>query len=299
MIRPPQLQQGNSIGMIAPGRKVSRQDVEASLSIFQSWGLQVKLASNLFSEAHSYLAGTDEQRKLDFQSMLDDPSISAIICARGGYGSSRFVDELNFDSLKANPKWIVGFSDVTAIHLKLFSLGIQSIHATMPILFSQPQSNTSVENLRRVLFGEGSSIETIGQPKNKGGTALGQIIGGNLSLIVDSLGTSSEPDTIGKILVIEEIDEYRYKVDRMMNHLKRAGKLSGLAGLVVGHMTDIKDSTLPFGESEEEIILQHTREFSYPIALHFPIGHENPNLAWKHGANAKLEINQNLASLSF
>jgi muramoyltetrapeptide carboxypeptidase len=299
MIRPPQLQQGDTIGLVAPGRKVSQPDVAASLSVFASWGLQVKLAPNLFSEDHAYLAGTDQQRLEDFQLMMEDPSVSAIICARGGYGSSRFVDHLDFSALRNAPKWIVGFSDVTAIHLKLFSLGIQSIHATMPILFSQAQSKGSVDKLREVLFGESSSIASPGHPKNKTGTVSGQIIGGNLSLIVDSLGTSSEPDTEGKILVVEEIDEYRYRIDRMMNHLKRAGKLKGLAGLVVGHMTDIKDSTLPFGETEEEIVLHHTQGSHYPIAFQFPIGHENPNLAWKHGATVELVVDQRQTSLSF
>jgi len=278
---------------------VSFQNIEASIAAFQYWGLQVQLADNLFSEKHSYLAGTDAERLSDFQQLINDPKIKAIICARGGYGSSRFIDQIDFSPLRENPKWIVGFSDVTALHLKLFKLGIQSIHGTMPILFSKPESVNSIQGLFEVLFGQKNNIEFSASPENKTGKVSGQVIGGNLSLIIDSLGTSSEPDTTKKILVIEEIDEYRYKIDRMMNQLKRSGKLASLSGLIIGYFTDILDSELSFGETPEEIILHHVSEYSFPIAFRFPSGHENPNLAWQHGGEATLIVEKEKSLLQF
>lgn len=290
MIKPPFLKPGDTIGIAAPGRKVSFQNIEAAITAFQYWGLKVKLADNLFSENHSYLAGTDAERMSDFQQLINDPAINAIVCARGGYGSSRFIDQIDFSPLQKNPKWFVGFSDVTAFHLKLFQLGIQSIHGTMPILFSKPESDKSIQGLFEVLFGQKNNIEFPVSPENKPGKATGQVIGGNLSLIIDSLATSSEPDTTQKILVIEEVDEYRYKIDRMLNHLKRSGKLESLSGLIIGHFTDILDTELSFGETPEEIILHHVREYSYPVAFRFPSGHENPNLSWQHGGEATLVV---------
>lgn len=297
MIQPSFLQRGDTIGIAAPGRKVPSEIIQKSLTTFQSWGVQVRLATHLFSENHSYLAGTDNERLSDFQELINDPSVKAIVCARGGYGSSRFVDQLDFSPLKKTPKWIAGFSDVTSFHLKLLSLNIESIHGTMPILFAKPESSESVESLRKILFGEQQSLECSGSEKNRAGTATGEVIGGNLSLIIDSLGTSSEPDTTGKILVIEEVDEYRYKIDRMMNQLRRAGKLTPLAGLVVGHLTDIMDTELSFGETAEEIILHAVRNYQFPVAFNFPVGHENPNLAWRHGHAATLHVGKEKSTL--
>ncbi|HEY3405090.1 MAG TPA: LD-carboxypeptidase [Ohtaekwangia sp.] len=299
MIKPPFLKPGDTIGIAAPGRKVSFQNIEAAITAFQYWGLKVKLADNLFSENHSYLAGTDAERMSDFQQLINDPAINAIVCARGGYGSSRFIDQIDFSPLQKNPKWFVGFSDVTAFHLKLFQLGIQSIHGTMPILFSKPESDKSIQGLFEVLFGQKNNIEFPVSPENKPGKATGQVIGGNLSLIIDSLATSSEPDTTQKILVIEEVDEYRYKIDRMLNHLKRSGKLESLSGLIIGHFTDILDTELSFGETPEEIILHHVREYSYPVAFRFPSGHENPNLSWQHGGEATLVVEKERSLLQF
>lgn len=298
MISPPPIKPGDTIGITAPGRKVSPEIIQESLATFQSWGVHVRLATNLFSNNHSYLAGTDRERLSDFQELINDISVNAILCARGGYGSSRFIDQLDFSPLKANPKWIVGFSDVTALHLKLYSLGIESIHATMPVLFSKPDAVDSVASLKKILFGKGQSIEATAHEKNRPGNTSGELIGGNLSLILDSLGTSSEPDMAGKILVIEEVDEYRYKIDRMMNQLKRSGKLASLAGLVVGHLTDITDTELSFGETAEAIILNAVRDYQFPVAFNFPTGHENPNLAWRHGHPASLHIGEEKSVLS-
>jgi muramoyltetrapeptide carboxypeptidase len=263
----------------------------------QSWGTEVVHAPNLFSNAHEYLAGTDAERLNDLQQSVDDPEIKAIICARGGYGTTRILDKIDFSFLLKNPKWIVGFSDVTALHLRLAKLGINSIHGTMPILFGQQDSRQSVESLWATLKGDQPQISAAPDSNNKHGQATGPIIGGNLSLIVDAIGTPSDPDTEGKILVLEEIDEYTYKIDRMLMHLKRSGKLDRLAGLIIGHMTDIKEPELPFGQSIKEIVLEKTSTHQFPIAFNFPIGHENPNLAWVHGAFMTLTVTANGSQL--
>ena len=299
MIKPSFLKRGDKVGIVAPGRKVKLSDVESSVNTFEAWGLEVVLAKNLFSADHSYLAGTDEQRCSDFQTMLDDDSIKTIICARGGYGSTRILDQLDFSSFLKNPKWVAGFSDITAFHLKLSKLDVASIHSTMPILFSKVDSADSVESLRKILFGERQNFLVNQQVSNRFGKATGELIGGNLSLLVDSIGTTSDPEMKDKILVIEEIDEYLYKVDRMMVQLKRAGKLHELRGLIVGHMTDIKDTELAFGESVADIILNHTSSFQFPIAFSFPIGHENPNLAWIRGAVAQLDVKEGQSTLTY
>lgn len=297
MITPPLIKHGDTIGIVAPGRKVSMEDIERAKNIFRTWGLEVASSVHLHSENHSYLAARDPERLEDLQAMINDPSLRAIISARGGYGTTRILDELDFTPLFKNQKWIIGFSDITALHLKLFKLGIKSIHGTMPILFLNGESSPSVESLRKCLIGEAPSITALPNAHNRSGKVTAPIIGGNLSLIVDSIGTAADPDTNGKILILEEIDEYLYKVDRMIMHLKRAGKLDNLAGLVVGHMTDIKDLKLPFGESIEEIISNKVQHLKYPIAFNFPIGHEDPNMAWIHGSVMTLNVNDTGAQL--
>jgi muramoyltetrapeptide carboxypeptidase len=190
------------------------------------------------------------------------------------------------------PKWIIGFSDVTALHLRLNRLGCESLHGIMPLLFTKSNASTSIESLEQMLFNSPKNLSASSNRFNREGTAIGELIGGNLSLIVDSIGTNSDPDTAGKILVIEEIEEYKYKLDRMMTHLKRSGKLKDLTGMVVGHMTDILDTKNPFGEEIEEIILNSVKEYQFPVAFNFSTGHDFPNLAWRSGAKVKLNVAQ-------
>jgi muramoyltetrapeptide carboxypeptidase len=299
MIAAAPLRKNDTVGIVAPGRKIKKDELDAAIKVIDTWGLTTVVAENVFSNKHSYLAGVDEERLKDFQNLIDDPNVKAIICARGGYGSTRILDQINFEPLLKNPKWIVGFSDITAIHLKLFSMGLQSIHGTMPVLFARSDSKESVEHLRKVLFGEQNTIEAEKNKSNRAGKCQGQTIGGNLSLIVDSLATKTELDTVGKILILEEIDEYSYRLDRMMTQLKRAGKLENLAGLIIGHFTDVKDTEIKFGESFEEIILQAVKQYDYPVGFGFPIGHENPNLAWKHGGDANLIVDDARSTLSY
>jgi len=298
MIRPRFLTHGNKVGIVAPGRKVSRKDIESAIAIISSWGLKVELPPNLYGIDHGYLASRDEGRLSDFQKMINDPEVAAIICARGGYGTTRILDKLDFQPLSISPKWIVGFSDITALHLKLNALRIESIHATMPILFSKQDSPSSVGSLREILFGTESPINGQSNKNNKYGSATAEVIGGNLSLLVDSLSTLGEANFSEKILIVEEIDEYLYKIDRMFTHLMRAGKLSGLRGLVVGHFSDIKDTTPGFGETVEEIILDKVGKFGYPVAFGFPIGHENPNLAWRNGSTMTFTVDSSGSTLA-
>jgi muramoyltetrapeptide carboxypeptidase len=290
MVQPDFLLPGDTIGIIALGRKIDHASVQASIDIFNTHGFSIRVGKNLFTQSHSYFSGSDQERKEDLQLFLDDPSVKAIVCARGGYGTTRIIDQLDFSTFIRHPKWICGFSDVTALHLKLHSLGVKSIHSTMPVLFSKRESQSSVESLIALLKGNAQVIQAVASSWNRAGDATAPLVGGNLSLIADSLGTSSEIETEGKILLIEEVDEYFYKIDRMMVQLKRAKKFHGLAALVVGYMTDIKETELPFGETFYDIVLHHTSEFDFPIAFNFPFGHENPNLGWVQGGTGMLSV---------
>ena len=293
------LSKGDLIGITAPAGKIKSERLTTAVSVLESWGLRIELSKHIFSEAHGYFSGTDQERSQDFQNMLDDPKIKAIICARGGYGTTRFIDQLDFTSFLKFPKWIVGFSDITALHLRLHQLGFESIHSVMPIQFPKPEHKESIESLGKTLFGETVQLEAKASESNRLGSATGQVIGGNLTLLIDLLGTTTNIDTKGKILIIEEVGEYKYKLDRMFTHLKRANKLSQLAGLIIGHMTDINDAEGSFGQNVEEIILDKVKEFNYPVAFNFPIGHEAPNLAWRHGATGTLNVSNDISRLTF
>lgn len=299
MILPPRLKDGDKIGIVAPSRRISPAQIDPALVVLTSWGLTPSVGNYLFSSSHSYLAGSDEERRKDFQQMIDDPEITAIFCARGGYGSTRIIDDIDFSSLVKHPKWIVGFSDITAFHLRLQQIGIASIHGTMPIFFGKEEAQSSVESIRAILFDGKCEIDCPPNGFNRAGRCEAAVIGGNLSLIVDSLNTPSEPDTDNKILVLEEVDEYYYKVDRMLTQLRRAGKLKKLAGLIIGHMTDMKDSDLAFGETVQDIILHAVRDYAYPVAFSFPSGHNNPNHAWIEGGTATLDVGVGGVKLSY
>ncbi len=289
MIRPTPLKAGDRVGIVATARRIKSEDVEAAVRVLEGWGLAVTLSPHLYNSSHSYLAGTDEERISALQQFLDGPELKAIFCARGGYGTTRIIDELDFRAFVNNPKWIVGYSDITSLHLKISALGIESIHGTMPIMFGRDDVASSLHALRQLLFGEPQAPTARQSSFNKPGKGTGQLTGGNLSLLADSIGTSHELETKGKILILEEVDEFMYRIDRMVVQLKRAGKLDALAGLAVGHFSDIKDSE-SFGETVEEIIRYHTRELSYPIGFNFPIGHIHPNEAWICGRDAILDV---------
>lgn len=299
MITPPFLKTGDKVSIIAPAGKVKKNSLTEATKIIEGWGLNASLGRHVYSEHHSYLAGTDQERLSDLQSALDHESLAAVFCARGGYGVTRIVDEIDFTNFLTKPKWVIGFSDITDLHLRLNRQGCESIHGIMPSLFTKPNASSSINSLQQTLFGSQVNLLATSSVFNIEGVAEGELIGGNLSLLVDSIGTNSEPETKGKILVIEEIEEYKYKLDRMMVHLKRAGKLKELAGLVVGHFTDILDTENPFGEEAAEIIVSKVKEYQFPVAFNFPTGHDYPNLAWRSGARVKFKVTQRESGLEY
>ncbi len=293
MIRQPRpLKVHDKIAIVAPGKKIPENGIEKALEIFEQWGLKVVLSKNLFATHHQF-AGTDKQRTADFQKMADDDNIKAIFCVRGGYGTTRMIDDIDFSGLMKNPKWVIGFSDITALLSHLHNLSIESIHGIMPTLFGKRGTKQAVESLRKIVFGE--PIEYVVKPNtlNIKGKAMGRLVGGNLSLLCHLIGTDSDVDTRGKILFLEDVDEYLYRLDRMVVQMKRAGKLEKLAGLIVGHFSDNKDDkTVPFGKTAYEIISEHTKEYNYPICFGFPVGHEPTNYALPVSRKAALVVDK-------
>jgi muramoyltetrapeptide carboxypeptidase len=300
LISPPILKIGDTVGIVAPARKVDRADIDVAVKLLQSWGLNVILGKNLFGEHHQF-SGTDSERAADFQSMIENPDVRAIICARGGYGSIRLLEEINLRQLQREPKWVVGYSDITVFHGILNSwYMMETIHATMPINFPKDgTSNISTESLRRALFGEKSMYSIPSHPLNREGVAKGLLCGGNLSILSSLSGTDADIITNDKILFIEDLDEYLYHIDRMMMTLKRSGKLKTLAGIVVGGMTDMRDNTIPFGMDALQIISKAVEEFGYPVCFNFPAGHQSDNVVLIMGRSATLTVKDNGSCLDF
>ncbi len=299
MRQPSFLKPGDKIGIIAPARKVNRAEMNPGLEIFNGWGLIPVEGHNLYGSHHQF-SGTDAERTADFQEMLDNPEIKAIISARGGYGCMRIVDRLNFESLVRNPKWIAGFSDLTVFHSHLHQLyQMQTIHSIMVFNMMPGRFDmASVESLGKALTGmpihyEYKSREMSGLQRS--GTCKGSVIGGNLSLLYALSSSASDIDTNGKILFIEDLDEYLYHVDRMMMQLKRSGKLAGLAGLVVGGMNDMRDNETKFGKMAEEIIAEAVADYDYPVCYGFPAGHQKENNALIFGARAELNVGSSIS----
>ena len=291
MIFPEKLKIGDKIGIISTARKITLDELAPAIKTIESWELKVELGSNLF-EADNQFSGTIEQRSTDLQTMIDDDSIKAILCARGGYGTVQIIDNIDFSKLKNKPKWIVGYSDVTVLHSHLNKLGIASLHATMPINF-KTNAKESLASLKNGLFGNENNILCGPHPFNKFGKVEAEVVGGNLSILYSLLGSNSDVDTDGKILFIEDLDEYMYHVDRMMMNLKRNGKLKNLKALIIGGMSDMNDNTIPFGKTAEEIILEYIKEFDFPVCFNFPAGHLDDNRTLVFGKECTLEINEN------
>ena len=268
MERIPTLHPGDRVALAATARHVSPDEMAPAVSMLRSWGLEVVVPDGLYA-AEGQLAGTDAHRAALLQSLLDDPSLSAIVCCRGGYGTVRIVDRLEWSRFAAKPKWIVGYSDVTVLHSHIHArLGLPTLHATMPINFPADGHPTpATESLRRMLFGHKADYRwrATAMAANRPAMAEGIVVGGNLSILYSLLGSASQIDTRGKILLVEDLDEYLYHVDRMMQALRRAGMLDGLAALVVGGLNDMHDNTIPFGLTAEEIVLQATADRDYPV----------------------------------
>jgi len=300
MTRPPYLKEGDHIGLVSPARKISMNEIKAAVRMLQNWGLEPVFGHHLFAQENQF-AGNDKKRAADFQDFLDNPEIKAIISTRGGYGSVRIIDDLNFDQFVLYPKWLIGYSDFTVFHSHLNAqYKIESLHATMPINFPKDENpNIATESLRKALFGELDSHSFKPSKAIKAGKSQGELIGGNLSILYNLMGSSSEMNFDGKILFIEDLDEYLYHIDRMMMNLKRGGKLKNLAGLIVGGMNDMNDNTVPFGKTAEEIISEHIHEYTYPVVFGFPAGHIEDNRALIMGRTVALIADPIQSTLSF
>ncbi|MBC8051553.1 MAG: LD-carboxypeptidase [Sphingobacteriaceae bacterium] len=296
-IAPPSLKKGDKIAITCPAKKLPGT-IESAIRLLEAWGLEVVLGETVTAVHHQY-AGTDETRRNDLQNFLDDESIKAIVAARGGYGTIRIIDTLNFKAFKKNPKWIVGFSDITILHSHIQeTCGIQTIHGQMPLNVPDG-TKPSLESLRKALFGETLSYTFDTHSKNKFGEAKAQLIGGNLTLLVMMNNSISEMDFNDKILFIEDVGEFLYSIDRMMWNLKRGGKLARLKGLIVGGFTEIKDNDIPFGSTVEDIILEHTSEYDYPVCFDFPAGHIADNHALVLGKVVTLSVDSENVRLDF
>lgn len=293
---PPLLQEGDQIVVISPSRRITPEQVDASWDVFAQWGVKAREGSSLWSTS-GYFAGTDEERLEEWRQALADPSIRAIFCARGGYGLTRIIDQIDLSVISNSPKWIIGYSDITAMHMALDHADIASIHGLMPAQFGNPGVDESLKSIHDFLFHGKLEYRIDSHPKNRTGHTEATAIGGNLSLLAESLGTPTEIHTDGRILIIEEIDEYLYKIDRMMNQLKRAGKFDFLAGLVVGDFSDMKDTTIPFGTDIYQLIESYI-DGDIPVAFDFPLGHENRNLAMPLGVPLSLEVTEEQSVLT-
>lgn len=291
LLRPPYLKTGDTVIILSTARKISHEEVAPAVKLFESWGLKVRLG-NTIGLADNQYAGTDKQRLDDIQQAVNDESVSAIICARGGYGTVRIVDDIDWTGLLKHPKWITGFSDMTYLHVHLNqTLGVQTLHSSVPALFHR-NTPEAIDTIRQHLFGEEVIYDAEWHELNRKGEAKGVLIGGNLSILYSITGTRSGFNTAGKILFIEDIDERLYHLDRMMINLKRSGKLHDLAGLIVGGMTDMSDNAVPFGKTAEEIIMEHVSEFDYPVCFNFPAGHIADNRAVVLGKVTKVIVGE-------
>lgn len=294
---PAYLQKGDTVAIVCTARSFTRDEAQEAVLLFESWGLNIVFGSTIDINANQ-LGGTDEQRTDDLQRMMDDNSIKAIWIARGGYGTVRIIDQLDFSKFIQNPKWVIGFSDITVLHSHIHNLGIATLHAIMP--YSVPKALTEAkETLRQALFNEDYQIEIPSNSSNKTGNAEGLLVGGNLSIIYSLLGSKSSINTKNKILYLEDLDEYLYHIDRMFYNLKRNGYFDDLNGLIIGGMTDMHDNQIPFGYDVKQIVLDLCKEYNFPICFDFPAGHIPDNRALKLGTKVSLNINNKSTSLKY
>jgi len=297
MVQPAFLRPGDRVGLVAPASRVDVALLQPAFDVLQSWGLNLEFGETLSSRFHQFSA-PDAARAADLQRFLDDPGLRAIFAARGGYGSSRLLERLDFTAFLQNPKWLVGFSDITVLHSHLSVLGVESLHAAMPKTFGFDPSGHSVETLRQALFGEDLRYDVPPHPFNRPGVATGSLTGGNLCLVCHLLGSASTVELTGKILFLEEVDEYRHAVDRYLVQLKRTGGLARLAGLIVGGFSDLKDNPdPPFGFTAYDCVAEHVAEYDFPVCFDFPVGHGGDNWALVCGREARLVVGSERVSL--
>ena len=302
LIQPPYLKAGDTVAIVAPsGILKSREgEVQQAVALLKSWGLHADVGKHVFSKA-DHFAGTDDERCADLQNAMDDPKISAIWCARGGYGTVRLLDKLNYTEFKKNPKWIIGYSDITALHNQVHNEGFQSLHALMCVSLTKDLNDIkeTVATFKSAIFGKPENYTLKGSRYNKVGETSGELVGGNLTMLHTMLGSETSIDTSGKILFIEEIGEYKYHIDRMLQSLKRAGYFDNLKGLVVGDMTKMRKNTTLWGTSVEQLILDALEDYDFPIAFNMPAGHEKDNRALVLGRIVDLKVTKESASVVF
>lgn len=299
MKTPPYLKKGDSIGITCPAGYMAAAKAQTCIETLQQWGLKVIVGKTLGSDSVNYFSGTDEERLNELQAMLDDKNINAILCGRGGYGVGRIIDQLDFRLFKKNPKWIIGFSDITLLHAHIYSnCKIATLHAPMAAAFNEGGStNEYILSLKRALFGKKTNYKTPVHAFNQQGEVEGELVGGNLTLLANLVGTKSDINTNKKILFLEDVGEFIYGVDRLLYQLKRSGKLTHLAGLIIGGFTDTKDTDRPFGKTVYEVIKDIVKDYDYPVCFDFPVSHNKENYALKVGVVHKLKITARSVSL--
>lgn len=294
---PPNLKIGDTLAIVATARKNIEDNLQPAIDLVSSWGLKVVIGSSIGLD-NNQLAGTDLERAADFQSMLDNPKIKAIWCVRGGYGTVRMIDLIDFSGFKENPKWIIGFSDVTVLHSHLNTLGFASIHGIMPVNVSKTGTKV-LETVRNALFGNKLNYTVAYENENKLGTATGEFVGGNLSILYSLMGSNSQLDCGGKILFLEDLDEYLYHIDRMLIGLKRSGCFDGLKGLVIGSFIKMHDNAIPWGKTAYQIIAETTKNESFPVVYNFPAGHISENNTLIFGKKISLNVNSKNTIIAF
>ena len=302
LIQPLYLTAGDTVAIVAPSGilKNREREVQQAVELLKSWGLHAIVGKHVFSKA-DHFAGADDERCEDFQIAMDDPKISAIWCARGGYGTVRILDKLDYTKFRENPKWIVGYSDITALHNQVHNEGFQSLHALMCVSLTEDLSEVeaSINTFKAALFGNPSDYTLKGSEFNRVGEVSGPLVGGNLTMLHTMLGSKESIDTSGKIVFIEEIGEYKYHIDRMLQSLKRAGYFDNCKGLIVGDMSKMRTNTTLWVTSVEQLILDALSDYDFPIAFNMPAGHEKDNSALVLGRTVELKVSKDSSSVVF
>lgn len=302
LIQPPYLKAGDTVAIVAPSGVLKNRtnEIDQAKSLLKSWGLEVVVGKNVFNQANHF-AGTDEERRSDIQKAMDDPKISAIWCARGGYGTVRILDKLDYSKFRKNPKWVIGYSDITAWHNQVHCEGFESIHAMMCTSLQDDNETIkeTISTFKDALFGKSLAFTLKGSKYNKTGTTSGQLVGGNLTMLHTMLGSKTSINMSGKILFIEEIGEYEYHIDRMLQSLKRAGYFDNCKGVIVGDITKVRRNTTLWGTTVEQLILDALADYNFPIAFNMPAGHEKDNRAMIFGRTIQFMVSKDQSTLVF
>lgn len=293
----PVLEKGDEIRIISSARKIEASEIEAAKDFFIKSGFRVSEGKSLFKSQHQF-AGSDQDRFNDLQEAINDPSLKVIWMARGGYGTHRIIKDLDISQLKKNPKWIVGYSDVTVLHSLLNSKGLISLHATMPLNFKD-QSIESFSKTIDLLKGAYPTYKIAPHPLNKKGSVKGKLLGGNLSILYSLNGTGLLPEMKDSILFFEDLDEYLYHIDRMMMNLSLSGVLGKIKGLIVGGLSDMNDNLVPFGKSAEEIVFEHINKYEIPVCFAFPSGHQKENYPLILGKEISLTVTDDFVQVNY